>query len=101
MGNVESVAQCCFNVENPRQKLELLHRLIAEIEFGQIIIFANAKPDIINTIVPYFENHPELPMAIRGMYGHPMEENERRQVEADFLDKKMQVLVCTDLLSRG
>ena len=91
----EGVTQVAYVVYDI-QKMELLKGILNEKEMSSVIIFSSKKDKVK-------ELERELSRAkfnVSAIHSD-LEQNERNEVLRNFKNKKLQVLVATDILSRG
>jgi ATP-dependent RNA helicase RhlE len=91
----EGVTQAAYVVYDA-QKMELLKEILREKEMSSVIIFSSKKDKVK-------ELERELNRAkfnVASIHSD-LEQNERNDVLRNFKNKKLQVLVATDILSRG
>jgi len=91
----EGVTQGAYVVHNS-QKMELLKGILSEKEMSSVIIFSSTKEKVK-------ELEKELLRAkfnVAAIHSD-LEQDQRNEVLRSFRSKKLQVLVATDILSRG
>ncbi len=92
----EGVLQASYLVYD-ENKIPLICELIkGKEEYKSIIIFSSTKKQV-SSIVRYLNKHN---LAAKGI-SSDLEQDEREQVLLDFRNKKVRVLVATDVISRG
>lgn len=79
-----------------KKKKELVTRLIKDSEYEQILLFVNKK-DAADAAMVHFKEHGVKAAPIHGA----IEYKERVQAIKDFRNKKIQVLIATDIAARG
>jgi ATP-dependent RNA helicase RhlE len=91
----EGVVQAAYMAYNP-QKTALIQNLLKEKSYGPVIIFASTK-------IKVKELHKELRRAgLNALAIHSdLEQSEREDVLRSFRSKQTEILVATDVLSRG
>ena len=91
----EGITQQAFMVYN-NQKIHLVQHLLKETPYTSIIIFSGSK-----ALVKEMEaTLKKLGLSVRAIHSD-LEQTERENVLRDFKNKRLQVLVATDILSRG
>ena len=91
----EGVTQAAYVVYDA-QKMELLKGILLEKEMSSVIIFSSKK-DKVKELERELNRAKFNAAAIHS----DLEQNERNEVLRNFKNKKLQVLVATDILSRG
>ena len=92
----DNILQAVYMVEN-EQKLELLNALLSGKEYVQsVIVFASTKSEVKN-IERKLVNSGISAKAIHS----DLEQRERENVLREFRNRKIQILVATDIISRG
>lgn len=79
-----------------KKKKELVTTLIKESKFDQILLFVNKK-DAADAAMVHFKEHGVKAAPIHGA----IEYKQRVQAIKDFRNKKIQVLIATDIAARG
>jgi superfamily II DNA/RNA helicase len=92
----ENILQAVYMVEN-NQKLELLDSLVSDKEYVQsVLVFASTKSEVKNI------ERKLIQSKIRAKAIHSdLEQKEREEVLREFRNRKIQILVATDIISRG
>lgn len=91
----EGVTQGAY-VVNERQKLPLIVDLLKDTAGQRVIIFGSTKLSV--SALHKTLRAKGLPV---GMISSDLEQDEREQVMLDFRNRKLDILVATDVLSRG
>jgi ATP-dependent RNA helicase RhlE len=91
----EGVTQAAYVVYDA-QKMELLKGILSEKEMSSVIIFSSKK-DKVKELERELKRAKFNVAAIHS----DLEQNERNDVLRNFKNKNLQVLVATDILSRG
>lgn len=79
-----------------KQKLPLVAHVFAQAEYSSAIIFASTKENVKS-----LENELlKTKMSVKAFHSD-LDQNEREGILRDFRNKKLQVLIGTDILSRG
>lgn len=92
----DNILQAVYMVEN-EQKLELLNSLLSGKEYVQsVLVFASTKSEVKN-IERKLVNSGISAKAIHS----DLEQRERENVLREFRNRKIQILVATDIISRG
>jgi superfamily II DNA/RNA helicase len=91
----EGIVQAVFMVY-PNQKVPLISHLLQARPLKSVIIFCSRKSEV-REITRALQN---VPLEIREMHSD-LEQSEREHVINEFRNRKVQVLVATDILSRG
>lgn len=92
---VEIIEHQAYKVDVKKKK-ELVVALIKESGFKQILMFINKK-DSANLATKYFEDQGIKTATIHG----DIEYKDRVQAIKDFRNKKVQLLIATDIAARG
>lgn len=91
----EGVTQVAYVVYDA-QKMELLKGILSEKEMSSVIIFSSKKDK-----VKELERELKRAKFNAASIHSDLEQNERNEVLRNFKNKNLQVLVATDILSRG
>lgn len=91
----EGVLQAVYFVHD-HQKLELLKSLLLGKDIDSVLVFSSTKKNV-KTITGDFKKAGLSVAAIHS----DLEQKEREAVLSDYRNRKFQVLVATDILSRG
>ena len=91
----EGITQQAYMVYN-NQKIHLVQHLLKETPYTSIIIFSGSKALVKEMEVTL----KKLGLSVRSIHSD-LEQVERENVLRDFKNKRLQVLVATDILSRG
>ncbi len=90
------VLQAAYLVYN-NQKIKLIHDLIkGKEEYKSVIIFSSTKKDV-SEITRFLRRER---FKVEGISSN-LDQTERNKVMSDFKNKKFQILVATDVISRG
>ncbi len=92
----ENILQAVYMLEND-QKLELLDSLVKEKDYVQsVLVFASTKSEVKSIERKLIQSN------IRAKAIHSdLEQREREEVLREFKNRKIQILVATDIISRG
>jgi superfamily II DNA/RNA helicase len=92
----ENILQAVYMLEND-QKLELLDSLVKEKDYVQsVLVFASTKSEVKSIERKLIQSN------IRAKAIHSdLEQREREDVLREFKNRKIQILVATDIISRG
>jgi len=92
----ENILQAVYMLEND-QKLELLDSLVKEKDYVQsVLVFASTKAEVKSIERKLIQSN------IRAKAIHSdLEQREREDVLREFKNRKIQILVATDIISRG
>lgn len=91
----EKIVQEAFVVFE-EQKIGLIKQLLARKEFGCIIIFCSRKQNVKQLTYEL----KKARLSVEEIHSD-LEQDKREQVLMDFKNKKLKMLVATDILSRG
>ncbi len=91
----EGIRQEAYIVTD-RQKNRLIREILSERNLQSVLIFASTKENVKNLE----RELKKLNISIQAIHSD-LEQDVRRQVLLDFTNRKTQVLVATDILSRG
>ena len=91
----EGILQAAYLVYD-HQKIELINRLLKGKNLSSIIIFSSTKQKV-KEIAKSLATNGFNSQAIHS----DLEQNEREQVLLDFRNRKIQILVATDIIARG
>lgn len=91
----EAITQGAFLVHD-YQKIKLIEHLLKDKNFEHVIIFASRK----NTVKDITYSLKKLGLPVKGIQSD-LDQTEREKVLLDFKNKKVNILVATDILSRG
>lgn len=91
----EGIIQVAYLVYD-KNKTVLLKHLLAEKELNRVLIFASTKRD-----VKQIRKELKSINAVVGEVHSDLEQTEREETLRDFKNMKIQVIVATDVLSRG
>lgn len=91
----EGVTQAAYIVSD-RQKLPLMVELLKDTSGQRIIVFGSTKQSVSNLYQKL--KSKGLPVAY---ISSDLEQDERERVMLDFRNRKLDILVATDVLSRG
>lgn len=94
---VKTIDQVAYDVPNFRTKVELLLHILDEQRHQKVIVFTKTKR-IANNLYNYLER--KFSKAIRVIHGNK-DQNTRLNAIADFRADKIDILVATDVMSRG
>lgn len=94
---VGTIDQEAFEVPNFRTKVELLLHLLDEHRHKKVIIFTKTKHNA-NNLFKFLER--KFSKAIRVIHGNK-DQNTRLNAIADFRNDQIDLLVATDVMSRG
>lgn len=94
---VDTIDQTAYDVPNFRTKVELLLHILDEQRHQKVIVFTKTKHNA-NNLYKYLER--KFSKAIRVIHGNK-DQNTRLNAIADFRNDKVDVLVATDVMSRG
>ena len=92
---VHLIEHKAYKIDKTKKK-ELVTRLIQESGYEQILLFVNKK-DSVDSAIEYFAKFGIKAAAIHG----GIEYKQRVQSIKDFRNKKVQVLIATDIAGRG
>ncbi len=92
---VELIAHRAFKVDVKKKK-ELVTKIIKESNCKQILLFVNKK-DAADAAMEHFKEHGVIAAPIHGS----IEYKDRVQAIKDFRNKKIKVLIATDIAGRG
>lgn len=92
---VELINHRAFKIDKKKKK-ELITTIIKESDHEQILLFVNKK-DAADAAIEHFNTHGVKAAAIHG----DIEYKQRVQSIKDFKNKKIQVLIATDIAARG
>lgn len=91
----EAITQGAFLVHD-NQKIELIKSLLKDKDYEHIIIFASRK----TAVKEITQALKKVGLPAKGIQSD-LDQDEREQVLLDFKNKKVKILVATDILSRG
>ena len=91
----EKIKQSAFIVYEP-QKIPLVKYILKQADFGSIIVFCSKKQN-----VKQLSNELKRARFSIEEIHSDLEQDKREQVLLDFKNKKLKILVATDILSRG
>lgn len=91
----EQIVQEAFIVYEP-QKIPLVKYLLPRKEFGTILIFCSKKQNVKQL----FRELKHAKFSVEEMHSDLLQE-QREKVMLDFKNRKIKILVATDILSRG
>lgn len=91
----EGVLQAAYLVEE-NDKYELISSLLDKKDLQSVIVFASAKVKV-NTIV---RNLKKMKMNVEGIHSD-LDQKQRESVLLSFRNRKTNILVATDIISRG
>lgn len=91
----EGVTQTAYEVMNA-QKNDLIKHILSQKEHASVLIFSSTKQNV-KTLNRELQRAGMKANAIHS----DLEQNEREQVLRDFRAKNIQIVVATDILSRG
>ncbi len=89
------VNQIAYNTFD-NQKLPLLKHILADAQFSSVIIFASTK-DHVKQLDRELQ---KLPLGVKAFHSD-LEQDTREEIMRDFKNRKLNVLIGTDVLSRG
>jgi len=92
---VSLIEHRAFKVDVKKKK-ELITRLIKDSKYEQVLLFVNKK-DAANAALEHFNAHGVKAAALHG----EIEYKQRVQAIKDFKNKKIKVLIATDIAGRG
>ncbi|WP_228712198.1 DEAD/DEAH box helicase [Halarcobacter ebronensis] len=92
---VHLIEHFAYKIDKTKKK-ELVAKLILESGYEQILLFVNKK-DSVDSAIEYFGQFKIKAAAIHG----GIEYKQRVQSIKDFKNKKVQVLIATDIAGRG
>lgn len=92
----ENILQAIYLVEN-NQKLELLDSLVTGKDYVQsVLVFASTKAEVKNIERKLIQSK----ISAKAIHSD-LEQREREDVLREFRNRKIQILVATDIISRG
>lgn len=91
----EGVKQQAYLVHNP-QKVELLAQILKEKNFDSVVIFASRK----TTVKELTRSLKSAGFEVEGI-SSDLEQKLREEMLLNFRNKKLKIIVATDVLSRG
>jgi ATP-dependent RNA helicase RhlE len=91
----EKILQEAFVVYDP-QKILLIKDILRKRDFQSVIIFCSKKQNVKQLSAALTRAHFSI-----GEIHSDLEQSQREQVLLDFRNKKIRILVATDILSRG
>ncbi|WP_052502735.1 DEAD/DEAH box helicase [Halarcobacter anaerophilus] len=92
---VDLINHKAYKIDKKKKK-ELVTKLIKDSNYKQILLFVNKK-DAADAAIEHFNTHGVKAAAIHG----EIEYKQRVQAIKDFRNKKIQVLIATDIAARG
>lgn len=92
---VEFINHRAYKIDKKKKK-ELVTKIIKDSLYDQILLFVNKK-DAADAAIEHFNTHGVKAAAIHG----EIEYKQRVQAIKDFRNKKIQVLIATDIAARG
>jgi superfamily II DNA/RNA helicase len=93
---VESVDQNIIRVNSKEEKLSTLHTLLKKQEFSKVLIFGRTKWNVEKLA----RSLAESGFSVGSIHGNKSQ-NQRIRVLTEFKENKLQILVATDVASRG
>lgn len=91
----EGVFQAAFMVYN-EQKISLLTHLLSSQNIESSIVFSSTK----DNVKKLYRELRKLKMSVGAIHSD-LEQNERQEVLREFKNRKIQVIVATDVMARG
>lgn len=91
----EKIEQLAYMVYD-HQKIPLLERLLKEMEVQSMIVFTSRKSNV-GTIEKALR---KLGLEVRGIHSD-LDQNEREKILQEYKNRQFQILVATDIMSRG
>lgn len=91
----EGVFQAAFMVYN-QQKIDLLTHLLSSQNIDSTIVFSSTKDNVKRL----YKELKKLKMKVGAIHSD-LEQNERQDVLREFKNRKLQVVVATDVMARG
>lgn len=91
----EGVKQQAYLVHNP-QKLELISQILKEKDYDSVVIFASRK----TTVKDLTRSLKKAGFEVEGI-SSDLDQKEREEILLNFRNKKLKIIVATDVLSRG
>ena len=91
----QSVQQTCYGVDN-RDKVEVLHHMINNGSWKQVMVFARTKKRV-DMVTEYLQDAGISAAAIHG----DKPQRERMQTLSQFKTGQLRILVATDVAARG
>lgn len=93
---VQSVDQNIIKVNSKEEKLQTLHALLKKEEFSKVLIFGRTKWNVEKLTRALAQSG----FSVGSIHGNKSQ-GQRLRVLADFKENRLQVLVATDVASRG
>jgi ATP-dependent RNA helicase RhlE len=93
---VQSVDQNVIRVKNKEEKLSTLHTLLHKEEFSKVLIFGRTKWNVEKLA----RSLSESGFSVGSIHGNKSQ-NQRMRVLSEFKENRLQILVATDVASRG
>ena len=91
----EQITQAAYIVYDA-QKIPLVKHVLAQKEFGSVLIFCSSKHNVKQLTAELKKGRLSA-----DQIHSDLEQEKREQVLIDFKNKKLKILVATDILSRG
>lgn len=91
----EGVKQQAYLVHDP-QKLDLLTQVLKEKNFDSVVIFASRK----TTVKDLARSLKKADFEVEGI-SSDLEQKQREEILLNFRNKRLKIIVATDVLSRG
>ncbi|MFN8277723.1 MAG: DEAD/DEAH box helicase [Chitinophagales bacterium] len=91
----EGILQQAYLVYNPH-KLELLKSILKDTHYQSIIVFCSTKENVKKL----YNELRKTKITVRSFHSD-LEQKEREEIMQDFKNRKLQMIVGTDILSRG
>ncbi len=92
----ENVDQDIIKIGHGRQKIDVLHDLLIQPEFGKVMIFGRTKWGMEKLSKALLQRG----FRAASIHGNKSQ-NQRQRALSDFKNDKIQVLIATDIASRG
>lgn len=89
------VKQQAYLVHSP-QKIDLLTQILKEKDYDSVVIFASRKA----TVKDLTRSMKKAGFGVEGI-SSDLEQKQREEILLDFRNKKLKIIVATDVLSRG
>jgi superfamily II DNA/RNA helicase len=93
---VESVDQNIIRVKSKEEKLSTLHTLLKKAEFSKVLIFGRTKWNVEKLA----RSLSDSGFSVGSIHGNKSQ-NQRIRVLTEFKENRLQILVATDVASRG
>jgi superfamily II DNA/RNA helicase len=92
----ENIEQDIIRITNKNSKIDVLHDLLAQPGFDKVLVFGRTKwgmEKLARTLI-------ERGFKVAAIHGNKSQ-NQRQKALQEFKDNKLQVLIATDVASRG